>query len=316
MDNWLIKNWFTSRGIKLEFSYANLPEQNGVAERNQRTLTTKARCLRIYGHLLRNLWPKLIRTATYLRNRSPLAPLLHLTLYKKRYGLKPSLDHLRTIGSTVYCYKKPVQSNKLGPRAKKFTLIGFKGNSIYQVWDSQSQQVYRVKDITIFETVEAQDIPFQGENEQQGEYDTDPQGENYQFASHPRPISTSPLPQELHEESTLRDLEPTTRNLISEPPLRRSGRKTHASQALQESIKSEAFLNEILSNYVAINSLSSAEHDHFKIYKGHAWQPDRILLNALSIYDPLKPATLKEALSGPHAKQWLEAMQDELKSLL
>ena len=26
--------------------------------------------------------------------------------------------------------------------------------------------------------------------------------------------------------------------------------------------------------------------------------------------------TLREALSGPHAKQWLEAMQDELKSLL
>lgn len=316
LDSWLTKNWFTSRGIKLEFSCANSPEQNGVAERNQRTLTTKARCLRIYGHLPRNLWPELIRTAAYLRNRSPSAPLSHLTPYEKRYGSKPSLDHLRTISSTVYCYKKPVQSNKLGPRAKKFTLIGFEGNSIYRVWDSQSQQVHRVKDITIFKTIEAQDIPFQGENEQQGEYDTDPQGGNYQFTSHPHPTSTSPLPQELHEESTSRDPEPTTQNLISEPPLQQSGRETHASQALQESIKSEALLDEILSNYVAINSLSSAEHDHFKIYKGHVWQPDQILLNASSIHDPLEPATLKEALSGPHAKQWLEAMQDELKSLL
>ena len=193
LDNQLIKNWFTSRGIKLEFSYANLPKQNGVAERNQRTLTTKARCLRIYSYLPRNLWPKLIRTAAYLRNRSPLAPLSHLTPYKKRYGSRPSLNHLRTIGSTVYYYKKPVQSNKLGPRARKFTLIGFKGNSIYQVQDSQSQQVQRVKDITIFKTIKAQDIPFQGENEQQGEYDTNPQGKNYQFASHPRPILTSPL---------------------------------------------------------------------------------------------------------------------------
>ena len=71
-------------------------------------LTTKARCLRIYSHLPQNLWPELIQTAAYLCNRSPLAPLLHLTLYEKYYGLKPSHNHLHIIGSTVYYYKKPI----------------------------------------------------------------------------------------------------------------------------------------------------------------------------------------------------------------
>jgi hypothetical protein len=36
----------------------------------------------------------------------------------------------------------------------------------------------------------------------------------------------------------------------------------------------------------------------------------------LSIYNPHKLITLREALSGLYMKQWLEAMQDELKSLL
>ena len=104
------------------------------------------------------------------------------------------------------------------------------------------------------------------------------------------------------ESTTRNSPESTTRDLVSEPPPRRSGRETHASQALQESIESKALLNEILLNYVAINSLSSAEHDHFKIYKGYAWQPNRVLLNALSIYNPLEPTTLREALSGLYIK--------------
>ena len=46
--------------------------------------------------------------AVYLYNQSSLALLLYFILYKKRYGLRPSLNHLRTISFIVYYYKKPI----------------------------------------------------------------------------------------------------------------------------------------------------------------------------------------------------------------
>ncbi|KAL0307917.1 UNVERIFIED_CONTAM: Retrovirus-related Pol polyprotein from transposon TNT 1-94 [Sesamum calycinum] len=52
------------------------PQQNGVAERMNRTLLNKVRCLLISSGLSKTFWGEALSTAVYLINRSPSVPLL------------------------------------------------------------------------------------------------------------------------------------------------------------------------------------------------------------------------------------------------
>ncbi|KMQ86250.1 retrovirus-related pol polyprotein from transposon tnt 1-94 [Lasius niger] len=58
------------------------PEQNGVAERRNRTLMEMARCLLIQSELPPTFWAKALNTANYIRNRSPTSKLKGRTPYE------------------------------------------------------------------------------------------------------------------------------------------------------------------------------------------------------------------------------------------
>lgn len=47
------------------------PQQNGIAERTNRTLTKKVRCMLSKSRLDKRFWTEAMNTAIYLKNRSP-----------------------------------------------------------------------------------------------------------------------------------------------------------------------------------------------------------------------------------------------------
>ncbi|KAK4400677.1 Retrovirus-related Pol polyprotein from transposon TNT 1-94 [Sesamum angolense] len=62
-------------GIQRHFSMRKTPQQNGVAERMNRSLTERARCLRLNAGLPKSFWAEAVSMACYLINRSPWASL-------------------------------------------------------------------------------------------------------------------------------------------------------------------------------------------------------------------------------------------------
>ncbi|KRZ83002.1 Retrovirus-related Pol polyprotein from transposon TNT 1-94 [Trichinella sp. T8] len=58
-------------GIRHETSVQYTPQQNGVAERKNRTLLDMARCMLLESKLSLNFWAEAISTACYIRNRCP-----------------------------------------------------------------------------------------------------------------------------------------------------------------------------------------------------------------------------------------------------
>ncbi|GJR44326.1 retrovirus-related pol polyprotein from transposon TNT 1-94 [Tanacetum coccineum] len=58
-------------GIARYLTVAEMPQQNGLAERMNRTLMDKVRCLLIQSGLPKTFWAKAACTAAYLINRSP-----------------------------------------------------------------------------------------------------------------------------------------------------------------------------------------------------------------------------------------------------
>ena len=119
-----LKALCASKGIMLETTVRYSPEQNGAAERLNRTLLDKVRPMLEDAHLPKSLWAEALATANYLRNRSPVngrdkTPIELLT------GTKPDVSHLRIFGTSCYALIPKQLRNKLAPTSEPGRLIGY-----------------------------------------------------------------------------------------------------------------------------------------------------------------------------------------------
>ena len=61
--------------LRMEKTIPRIPQQNGVAERMNRTLNECARSMKLHPGLLKTLWVNAVSTVAYLINRGPLVPM-------------------------------------------------------------------------------------------------------------------------------------------------------------------------------------------------------------------------------------------------
>ena len=113
--------------IKFETSAPHSPHQNGVAERNWRTLFEMARCMLIEAKLDKSLWPYAVYTAAYTRNRC-FNRRLKKTPFEALTGKKPNLANMRKFGSECYAYNEDVRT-KLDIKSTKGIFVGYDRNS-------------------------------------------------------------------------------------------------------------------------------------------------------------------------------------------
>ncbi|GJY87221.1 retrovirus-related pol polyprotein from transposon TNT 1-94 [Tanacetum coccineum] len=89
------------KGIKREFSVARTPQQNGVAERKNRTLIEAARTMLADSLLPTTFWAEAINTACYVQNRVLITKPHNKTPYELLIGRSPNLDFMRPFGCPV-----------------------------------------------------------------------------------------------------------------------------------------------------------------------------------------------------------------------
>ena len=80
------------------------PEQNGVAERMNRTFFESVRAMLADAKWPKQFWAETLSTAVYLRNRSPTTAVDDSTPYEALTGVKPNVKHLRVFGCTTYAH--------------------------------------------------------------------------------------------------------------------------------------------------------------------------------------------------------------------
>nr|GEV68888.1 hypothetical protein [Tanacetum cinerariifolium] len=79
------------KGIKREFSNARTPQQNGVAERRNRTLIEAARIMLADAKLLVTFWAEAVNTACYVQNRVLVNKSHNKTPYELFNGRSPAI---------------------------------------------------------------------------------------------------------------------------------------------------------------------------------------------------------------------------------
>jgi len=139
-------------GIERRLTVPRTPQQNGVAERMNRTLLDMARCLLLQSGLPPTFWAEAVATACYIRNRCPTSTLKGKTPCEVWTGELPRLSHMKTFGSTVYVLNKDTSKDKFGARSNKGIFIGYPRESKgYRVWLPDSRKIVVARDVEFLE---------------------------------------------------------------------------------------------------------------------------------------------------------------------
>ncbi|GJS77978.1 putative ribonuclease H-like domain-containing protein [Tanacetum coccineum] len=136
-------NQFCERkGIKREFSVARTPQQNGVAERKNRTLIEAARTMLADSKLPTTFWAEAVNTACYVQNRVLVTKPHNKTPYELFLGRKPALGFMRPFGCPVTILNTIDHLGKFDGKADEGFFVGYSINSkAFRVFNSRTRIV-------------------------------------------------------------------------------------------------------------------------------------------------------------------------------
>ncbi|GJX50400.1 putative ribonuclease H-like domain-containing protein [Tanacetum coccineum] len=130
------------KGIKREFSVARTPQQNGVAERKNRTLIEAARTMLADSKLPTTFWAEAVNTACYVQNRVLVIKPHNKTPYELFLGRKPALSFMRPFGCPVTILNTIDHLGKFDGKADEGFFVGYSTNSkAFRVFNSRTRIV-------------------------------------------------------------------------------------------------------------------------------------------------------------------------------
>lgn len=157
-----IESLCENKGIQMEPTAPYAHEQNGVAERMNRTLREMSSTMLIESGLPEGFWAEAVRTATYTKNRCPnrsrhVAPAKDnqaTSPYERFHGKPPTYGHLQTFGCATYTsipFEKRVKVLSQR-RAWKGIFLGYTGtDKQYRVWDLERKVISIARDVKCVE---------------------------------------------------------------------------------------------------------------------------------------------------------------------
>ncbi|GJR96315.1 putative ribonuclease H-like domain-containing protein [Tanacetum coccineum] len=130
------------KGIKREYSVARTPQQNGVAERKNRTLIEAARTMLADSLLPTVFWAEAVNTACYVLNRVLVTKPHNKTPYELIIGRAPSISFMRPFGCPVTILNTLYPLGKFDGKAEEGFLVGYSVNSkAFRVFNTETKKV-------------------------------------------------------------------------------------------------------------------------------------------------------------------------------
>lgn len=147
-------NLLRSRGILRQLTIPHTSQQNGVAERKNRTLATVTRCLLVDSGLPVRFWDHAVLCANYVINRRPTkANRDGSTPHQRWWGKAAHIEHLRVFGCRCW-FKGKTARPKLSPTGDRGILLGYSNESkAYIIWDEERRVTILARDVVFDESV-------------------------------------------------------------------------------------------------------------------------------------------------------------------
>ncbi|CAB1104474.1 unnamed protein product [Ectocarpus sp. CCAP 1310/34] len=310
--NSAFRNYCKTTGAVQTFTSPHTPQQNGISERDGRTILNMTRCILNEARLPKILWGEIAATSVFLINRLPHKALQGDTPYYRMFGKQAELSFLRIIGCRAFVHVEG-HTNKLQPKAWEGILVGYNSDSpSFQVYNRETRRITSSRNVTFIEeppavipTVDASDesvSDFEDKTASPDEYiinkgislleqtDTESTGTS---SSNTNSSRSSPAAQDPRAGKISSRLRSSTPNDLPQPDYI-NPRQARALQQL---------------NLATIDSTQDTL-DSYTEYIG-AVDIDSVLPPAAVDV----PNTYMQAMVSPQATQWEKAMRKELDSL-
>ena len=140
--NYTLDEFLSEEGIRHQYSAAYTPQQNGVAERKNRTLIEMARSMLAEFKTPLNFWAEAISTACHSSNRLYFRKKLNKTPYELLTGNKPNVSYFRVFGCKCLYLRKGVRLSKFQSKALEGIFVGYGLKShTYRIFDVLSRVI-------------------------------------------------------------------------------------------------------------------------------------------------------------------------------
>ncbi|KAI3780117.1 hypothetical protein L2E82_10028 [Cichorium intybus] len=144
--NAVLNKFCADKGILRQYSATRTPQQNGIAERRNRTFIDTARTMLCDSKLPVIFWAEAINTACYVQNRVIINKPQIKTPYEILYGCKPNVSHFRTFGCP-YTLLHLEATPKFNSKADDCYFVGYASKTAYRVYNKATKQIVESYDV-------------------------------------------------------------------------------------------------------------------------------------------------------------------------
>ena len=146
-------NYCKEKGIRRQLTIRYSPQQNGVAERKNRTIVEMARSMLKAKGLSNIFWAEAVCTAIYLLNISPTKAVFNKTPYEAWYKQKPEVHQLKVFGCIAYSHIPAQHREKFDEKGEKLLFLGYSEESKgYRLFNPATKKFVISRDVIFDET--------------------------------------------------------------------------------------------------------------------------------------------------------------------
>ena len=265
-------------GIRHQKTPPKTPQLNGLAERMNRTLVERIRCLLSQARLPKSFWGEALSTVVHVLNLTPCVPLQFDVPDRVWTGKDVSYDHLHVFGCKAFVHIPKDERSKLDVKTRQCIFLGYGLDEFgYKLYDPVDKKIVRSRDVVFVEDQTIEDIEKMEKVVPRHSYDlidldpvplTDlPEQVEPDVQNDQHDPDDADVPSQVETNDGVLD-----QGLVPEVPLRRSVRDRHRSTR---------------------------------------YSADEYVL----VTDEGEPECYAEAMEDEHKKEWVDAMQDEMQSL-
>ena len=295
-------NFCRQKMIKQEFTVPYNPEQNGMAERMNRTLVEMTRCMLSEAKMSRIYWCEAMMTAVDIRNILPSASNPSSSPFQLIFKRKPRIEHMRVFGSRCYAHVAKTTRGKLDDSGSRCRFLGY----------AKQHKAYRLLNVKTGGIVISRSVIFDEQASEKQEEDTSSgmidivgNGEGDQDVGE-EGLQTPPTefrsaPEICHE------------NVIERPTgaVTTQGSNTPGRDGEQESNVRPVRKKQAISRYE--NEYPNLRRGQFSL---NDFEADYDALYCFSAEDDGESASsYKQVLESKYKSEWLQAMGSEIQSL-
>ncbi|GJW15733.1 retrovirus-related pol polyprotein from transposon TNT 1-94 [Tanacetum coccineum] len=139
--NQTLREFYENVGISHQTSVARSPQQNGIVERQNRTLIEAARTTLIFSKAPLFLWAEAINTSCYTQNRLLILHRYNKTPYELMQDKKPDLSFFHVFGALCYPTNDNDDLGKLDAKADIGIFVGYApAKKAFRIYNNRTQK--------------------------------------------------------------------------------------------------------------------------------------------------------------------------------